>query len=207
MILVVAGTGISVHAVRKLGEGDGMPAAVLVWAPLLSMVVKGVLAAVKFRTGRRIASAALVADAWNDSVDILSAFSALLAVSLTLYNPDRFALADAGGALVVGVIVVVTGLRVVRDASLELTDTMPPSGMLAEIRRIAAEVAEVQGVEKCFARKTGFRYHVDLHIEVDPRMTVAESHVVAHRVQDHILERVPYVAGVLVHIEPRISER
>jgi cation diffusion facilitator family transporter len=149
----------------------------------------------------------LVADAWNDTVDILSAFTAIAAVLLAASDPERFSNADAYGGFAVGVIVVVTGLRVVRDASLELTDTMPPPGMLEEIRKIANEVRGVQGIEKCFARKTGLQYHVDLHIEVDPEMTVADSHFLGHQVQEHVTQKVPYVAGVLVHVEPLPSGR
>ena len=60
----------------------------------------------------------------------------------------------------------------------------------------------VRGVEKCYARKTGFKYHVDLHLEVDPEMTVRRSHELAHEVQEHIRERLDWVADVLVHVEP-----
>jgi cation diffusion facilitator family transporter len=207
LILLLAGIAISAHAVGKLSSPAVLPRAGALWAPVISMLVKAVLAGGKFRVGRRIGSAALVADAWNDTVDILSALTALTALALTLHDPERFARADAVGGFAVGIIVIVTGIRVVRDTSLELTDTMPPPGMLAEIRNHANQVRGVDGVEKCFARKTGFQYHVDLHVEVDPDMTVAESHLLGHRVQEHILRKVPYVAGVLVHIEPRPAGR
>lgn len=57
-------------------------------------------------------------------------------------------------------------------------------------------------MEKCFARKTGLRYHVDLHLEVDPEMTVRRSHEIAHNVQLRIKETLDCVADVLVHVEP-----
>jgi cation diffusion facilitator family transporter len=171
------------------------------------MAIKSTLAFSKFRVGRLIGSTALVADAWNDSVDLLSALAALAAVALTLSDPERFALADHYGGFVVGVIVVLTGLRVVRDSSLELADTMPAPHLLAEIKRIATQVPRVENVEKCFARKTGLQYHVDLHIEVEPTLTVAESHYIAHKVQEHIVRNVPSVADVLIHIEPTAEGR
>jgi cation diffusion facilitator family transporter len=135
-------------------------------------------------------------------VDLLSALSAMGAVALTLYDPSRFLAADHYGGFAVGVIVVVTGIRVVRDTSMELTDTAPAAGLLQEIRSQAMRVPKVEAVEKCFARKTGLQYHVDLHIEVAPEMTVAESHYIAHKVQDHVLRTIPSIGGVLVHIEP-----
>jgi divalent metal cation (Fe/Co/Zn/Cd) transporter len=81
-------------------------------------------------------------------------------------------------------------------------DTMPADAAMAEIRAAAASVPGVRGVEKCFARKTGLRYHVDLHLEVDGAMTVRQSHELAHEVRKHIMETLDWVADVLVHVEP-----
>jgi divalent metal cation (Fe/Co/Zn/Cd) transporter len=108
---------------------------------------------VKFRSGRRLRSASLVADAWNDTVDIPAATVALIAVGLTIYDVNRFR-------------------------------------------------AAVVRVDKTYARKTGFQYHVDIHVEVDPALTVAASHEIAGRVRRHVRSEVDWVAGVLVHIEP-----
>lgn len=207
LILILGGAGISLHSLDKVDEVHTAPGHGALWALVVSMVVKSSLAFSKFRVGKRIGSAALVADAWNDSVDILSAAVALSALAMAVYDPARFLAADHYGGFAVGIIVIVTGLRVVRDTSLELTDTMPPKKIMADIRRVALEVPHVEAVEKCYARKTGMQYHVDLHIEVDPQMTVAHSHYVAHKVQERICGRMPDVADVLVHIEPTPAGR
>ena len=65
---------------------------------LLAILIRGVMSTVKFRVGRRIGSGSLIADAWNDAVDILSALAALCALALTLYNPTHFLVADHYGA-------------------------------------------------------------------------------------------------------------
>jgi divalent metal cation (Fe/Co/Zn/Cd) transporter len=102
--------------------------------------------------------------------------------------------------------VILTALRVLREASLELMDTMPDRSMIERVRATAAAVPGVRGVDKAYARKTGFRYHVDLHIEVAPEMTVAESHEVAGIVRSRVREELPWVQDVLVHVEPGRSE-
>jgi divalent metal cation (Fe/Co/Zn/Cd) transporter len=102
----------------------------------------------------------------------------------------------------VGFIVVLAGVRVTRETAMQLMDTMPDARLIAQIRQAAFAVPGVRGVEKCFARKTGFKYHVDLHLEVDPEMTVRQSHQLAHQVQLNILARLNWVADVLVHVEP-----
>jgi cation diffusion facilitator family transporter len=121
---------------------------------------------------------------------------------LALSDPARFLNADRYGGMIVGLIVISTGVRVAYQTATELIDTMPDDQRMDEIRAAAAGVAGVRGVEKCFARKTGLRYHVDLHLEVDPDMTVRRSHEIAHNVQLRILETLDWVADVLVHVEP-----
>jgi cation diffusion facilitator family transporter len=202
LVLTAGGALISFAALERLGHARTAPATFVVWPLVISLAAKATMAIFKFRYGRRISSSALTADAWNDAVDCLSAAAALAGVGLALRDPVRFLDADQYGGFVVGLIVVWIGLRVAWDTALQLMDTMPGEDLMSQIRSVAATVAGVRGVEKCFARKTGLRYHVDLHLEVDPEMTVRQSHDIAHRVRLRIRERLNWVADVLVHVEP-----
>jgi cation diffusion facilitator family transporter len=156
---------------------------------------------------RRIQSASLLADGWNDTADILAAVVALTAVALAIHDRDRFLAADHYGGFAVGIIVVLTGIRVLREASFELMDTMPDTEMIDIVRAVATDVPGVLGVDKSYARKTGFKYHVDLHIEVDPSLTVSESHAIAGQVRSRVRDRIAWVADVLVHVEPAQTRR
>ncbi len=202
LILSAAGAGICVHAIESATTVHLVPAAFGLWPLIASIVSKSALSTAKFRYGRRARSAALIADAWNDTVDILSGTVALIALGLTVYDPSRFLLADHYGAFGVGLIVIFTGVRIVRDTSSQLMDTMPDGQIMNRIREVALEVPGVAGVEKCFARKTGFQYHVDLHLEVNPEITVRESHDIATQVRIRLKETLDFIADVLVHVEP-----
>ena len=183
-MLFGAGAAISGHALLRAGDVHQPPAAYAIWPLIGSIGIKSALCGVKFRFGKKIGSSALAADAWNDAVDIVSGLAALAAVGLTIYDPQRFLAADHYGGFAVGVIVIFTGLRVTRDTGLQLMDTMPSERMMRTIREVAQQVSGVEGVEKCFARKTGLQYHVDLHLEVDPEITVRSSHDIAERVRN-----------------------
>ncbi len=202
LVLLVGGALISWNSIRRVGQPHEPLSAFVVWPLVISIAAKTGLATMKFRYGRKLQSDALTADAWNDATDTISAIVALIAVALTLRNSVRFAEADHYGGFAVGLIVISAGIRVVRETSMQLMDTMPDDRLIAQIRAAAFAVPEVRGVEKCFARKTGFKYHVDLHLEVDPDMTVRRSHQLAHEVQLNIRERLDWVADVLVHVEP-----
>ena len=72
-------------------------------------------------------------------------------------------------------------------------------------RHVLVERAEVEGVlgtEKCFIRKAGMKFHVDLHAIVSGAITVKEGHHIAHRLKDHLRRELPDLGHVLIHIEP-----
>lgn len=205
LALAVGGVGIAWTSLRAVGDVHPPPGAPAIAVLLVAIVARSTMSALKFRVGRRIRSAAVVADAWNDAVDILAAVVALTAVGLAIYDQARFLAADHYGGFAVGIIVIVTGLRVLRDASLELMDTMPGGDLIGRARASAAAVPGVIGVDKIHARKTGLQYHVDLHIEVDPAMTVAASHAIAGAVRSHLKAELGWIADVLVHVEPGVA--
>ncbi|HEX4136822.1 MAG TPA: cation diffusion facilitator family transporter [Bryobacteraceae bacterium] len=201
-ILACAGGAIAWHGLTGFADEKHVPASYAVWPLVVSILAKFGLVIVKSRHGRKIGSSSLVADAANDGIDMLSGFVALGALSLTLSNPTRFLRADHYGAFAVGLIVIATAARVMYESGMQLMDTMPDERSMSKIREVALSVHDVAGVEKCFARKTGFQYHVDLHLEVDPEITVRASHEIASRVRDTIRQQLPWVADVLVHVEP-----
>jgi len=206
MILATAGVLISYQSLQAVGAQHAPPGSGAVAALVVAIVLRGIMSSLKFRVGRRLRSSALIADAWNDAVDILSGFAALAAVALATYDPGRFLAADHYGGFVVGIVVIITGLRVLRDASLELVDTMPEPELTREIVKVANAVPGVEGIDKVFARKTGLQYHIDLHIEVDPEKTIAASHAIGGHVRATLRRELPWVADVLVHVEPSSPE-
>jgi cation diffusion facilitator family transporter len=202
VLLAAAGAAICGHSLETDRQ---TPALFAIWPLGLSIVTKAVMAVVKMRAGRAARSAALTADAWNDSVDILSGSVALVSVLLAVFVPDHLRNADRYGGFVIGLIVIFMGFRVVRETALQLMDTMPEPVQMEILRVEALRVPGALGIDKCFARKTGLRYHVDLHLEVDPNLTVMASHEIARAVKRHLKSRLDWVADVLVHVEPHLQ--
>jgi len=206
MILAATGALISFRSIQRALEAQPAPALYAIWPLVVSIAVKGGMSLAKWRYGRKMRSSALAADAWHEAVDVLSGTAALIAVGITLADPVRFGAADHIGGCVVGIIVIFLGLRVARDTTLQLMDTMPDPRAMDTIRRVALSVPGALGIEKCYARKTGLRWHVDLHLEVDPAMSVFESHEIATEVRARVREKLDWVADVLVHVEPHLLD-
>lgn len=200
-LLLLAGAGILWHGIASWSTRSVLPFYTL-YPLFASIVLKIGLGTWKLRISKRIASTSLQADSWHDFSDLLSTSIALIAVLLTLLDPVRFGVADGIGAIVIGVLIVLLSVRLARNTVDQLVDRMPEEIKLAEIRESALSVAGTLGIEKCLARRTGLKYHVDLHLEVDPEMTVHESHEIATEVRFAIKRDLPWVADVLVHVEP-----
>ena len=200
MLLAAVGAAICVGSVQQRDVAH-VPALFSVWALAASITVHGTFAVLKVRVGRRTRSTSLTADGYHDLVDLCSGCVALAAVLASNFVPGLHA-ADHYGGFVIGLIVIFLGLRVSRDTSLQLMDTMPENAEMQQIREAALHVPGALAIEKCYARKTGLRYHVDLHLEVDPGLTVLESHAIAHEVQLRVKTDLDWVEDVLVHVEP-----
>jgi len=110
---------------------------------------------------------------------------------------DRFACA----------VIATTGARLLGPALREILDTAPRGEISESIRRAARSVPGVIDLDKCFVRKMGVSYYVDLHVLVDGSISVHKGHELAHRVKDAIRATNPRIADVLVHIEPANPQR
>jgi cation diffusion facilitator family transporter len=201
-ILLLAALGIAINAGRQVFESREPPRAFTLYILIGVVVVKELVFRYASQQARLAESGAVKADAWHHRSDAITSLAAAIGISVCLLGGARWVYADDAAALFAAAIIGWNGWLLLRPALDELMDAAPSAVLLAQIRATAAEVAGVQAVEKCQARKTGFQYLVDMHIEVDPEMTVQQGHGIAHQVKSRVREAVPLVNDVLVHVEP-----
>jgi len=193
---------IVIGAVRDIVTPHGVPKPFTLAVLITVIVIKEVLFRIVRRQGAELDSAAVNADAWHHRSDAITSFFAFVGISIAVIGGEGYQTADDYAAILAGGVIAFNGWRVLRPAMDELMDIAPETAFLERIRRIAEQTSDVARVEKCFVRKTGNEYLVDMHIEVDPEMTVHRAHDVAHMVKDAIRGQVPTVRDVLVHVEP-----
>lgn len=202
-ILLAAALGISIQAIRQMFAPHPVgPSGFTLVILFVTIVVKEFLFRFASREGAAIESNVLQTDAWHHRSDAITSLAAAIGISVALLGGRGFESADSIAAVVAALIIAWNGWKLLRPALDELMDTAPSPSFNAQIRKIAAEIPNVNAVEKCFVRKMGFHYFVDMHVEVDPQMTVQQAHEIAHRVKDEIRRQLPAVSDVLVHIEP-----
>ena len=176
------------------------PGAVSVAIMLISVVPKELLYQWTKRNARKIHSSALHANAWHHRSDALSSIPALIAIALAYFCPD-LAFIDPIGAIVVACMLLVVGATIVLKAFSELTDTCPQS-TIEQLTQMARQIHGVKTAHALRARQFGTGLIVDLHIEVDPEMTVRNAHDICEHVQKCLIKEGPNVLEVIVHVEP-----
>ncbi|SPE53222.1 Cation diffusion facilitator family transporter [Verrucomicrobia bacterium] len=204
-MLLVAAASIIVQAAREIARPHPSPVPFTLLVLLAAALVKEGLFRFVLREAASVDSSAVKTDAWHHRSDALTSLAAAIGISVALVGGKGYEAADDVAAIAAAGIIGWNGWRLLRAALDELMDTAPKREMVDRIRQVAESVPGVARVETCRARKSGYLYYVDMHVEVDPLMTVQRSHEIAHRVKDSVRRDFPAVRDVLVHIEPAKS--
>lgn len=147
-------------------------------------------------------STSLRADAWHHRSDAITSLVAFIGISVAIVLGDGYENADDWAALFAAGFILYNAYLILRPALGEVMDEHVYDQMISEIRTISHQVPGVIETEKCFVRKTGMTYHVDLHVVVDGDLSVKKGHGIAHRLKNKLLEERPEIADILIHIEP-----
>jgi cation diffusion facilitator family transporter len=200
--LAAAAVLIVVEAVHNILTPHRLPAAFTLWILGGIIFLKEGLFRYVAKVGKEIGSQAVKADAWHHRSDAISSAAAFIGILIARIGGNGYETADDYAAIVAAGVILVNAYRILRPALAEIMDTAPPSTIVNEVKKVAAGVPGVAGLDKCYVRKMGFEYFVDLHVEVDGRLSVHEGHEIAHRVKEAILNADSRIRDVLIHIEP-----
>lgn len=205
LTVATAAVGIGWDAITSLGKPTHPPSIIALVAAVVSIGIKEALYRWTARIGKATGSPALIANAWHHRTDALSSVPVAIAVSISMVD-HRLAIVDQIGALVVAVFVLHAAFRIIRPALDQLVDAGAPKAHRRELERLALDVGGVRAVHAMRTRYIGSELAVDIHIEVDANLSVADGFSIARQVKTVLLEQGPMVADVVVQIEPHQEE-
>ena len=203
VMLLLAAAGIAFNALHALNEPRVAPSPWTLIILIVIIVVKETLFRFVLHESETVESSAVETDAWHHRSDAITSAAAFLGISISLIGGKGYEAADNWAAVAAAAVIAFNGWRLLRPAFNELMDRSPDRELIEKIRAIAATIPGVDKVEKCFVRKMGYQFFVDMHVEVDPHMTVENSHRIGHEVKNKVRAETPSVRDVLIHIEPR----
>ena len=202
VLLAAAAIGIAVESVHQIVVPHIGPAPFTLAVVLGVVLVKELMFRFAARTGREIGSHAVHTDAWHHRSDAITSGAAAIGITVALVGGKGFEAADDWAALFTSGIILLTGWRLLRPAVNELMDRVPSQEVTLEAKRLAEARPGVYKVEKLLMRKMGIYYVADMHLEVDPDMTVRDSHFLAHLVKEDVQRGLPQVVELTIHVEP-----
>lgn len=201
-MLLLAAIWIVVGAFRAIAEPHAAPRPFTLIVLVAVILIKEGLFRFALHEAVSVDSSVVATDAWHHRSDAITSFAAGIGIIIALVGGPGYESADDWAAIAAACVIGWNGWRLLRPAMNELMDRSPNREVIDRIRTVAEAVPGVESVEKCLVRQMGYQYFVDMHVEVDPQMTVLRSHEIAHKVKDQVRETIPRVRDVLIHIEP-----
>jgi cation diffusion facilitator family transporter len=200
--LVVSATIIFIESIHNIQKPHSIPKP-------FTLIVLGAIILFKEASYRYVIqksketnSTSLKADAWHHRSDAVTSLMAFIGISIALFFGKGYETADDWAALLASLFIVYNAYLIFRPALGEIMDEHLHDDIIGEIRAQCTKVEGVIATEKCKVRKMGMHYIVDLHVIVQKDLTVFEGHQIAHNVKDALMNDIPDIADILIHIEP-----
>lgn len=200
--LIVSATVIAYESIEHIRTPHKVP------KPFTLLVLGGIIIIKEIfyrfisRKSEETKSTSLKADAWHHRSDAITSLMAFIGISIALVMGKGYETADDWAALFASGFILYNAYLILRPALGEIMDEHLYEELVEEIRHLSQKIPGVIETEKCFVRKTGMTFHVDLHLVVDGQISVKKGHDIAHEVKNALQEQLPQIADILIHIEP-----
>lgn len=201
--LLVSASIIGYHAVREILTPQHAPAPFTIPFLIVIVLAKQWLYLALSKGSRRHNSMALRAEAWHHLSDSLTSVGVLIGLIIAVFAGPGYEVADDIAALVITVLITFNAFRIIRPALDELMDRRIEDFRITLIEKVAAEIDGIENLETVTIRRSGSGYVAEIHMEVEPLLTVQESHHLSHLLKDRLLEHPELkLIHAVMHVEP-----
>ncbi|MGU9937927.1 cation diffusion facilitator family transporter [Empedobacter brevis] len=202
IFLVISATVIAHQSIINLRTPHELPeawtlfvlGAIILWKEISYHVVN--------RRAKLLNSTSLKADAWHHRSDAITSVAAFIGISIALWLGKGYEYADDWAALFAAGFILYNCYHIFRPALGEIMDENLFEDMVSKVRELSLHVDGVMAIDKCYVRKIGMSFLIDIHAVVDPQLNVKQGHEIAHALKDYLILHMPEIANVFVHIEP-----
>lgn len=200
--LIFSATIIAIQGIENIRTPHESPEPYTLLVLLAIIAWKEISYRLVVRKSKETKSTSLKTDAWHHRSDAITSVAAFIGISVALLLGDGYESADDWAALFASAFILYNCYLIFRPALGEIMDEHTHDEIVNQIKEISKKVEGVIDTEKCFVRKTGMQFHIDLHIIVDSQISVKEGHYISHKLKNQIREEVPEISNILIHIEP-----
>ena len=205
LVLVAIAFGIGYHSIQRLNDNEAvMEFGMLAFSiALISVLTKEWIYRYTMSAARRLRSDMLMANAWHSRSDAFSSMVVLVGIMGVALG---HAYLDAIAAVIVAAMVAKIGIDLLRSSTQELIDSALEPEKVALLRQQIVAVDGVRSIHMLRTRKSAGNILVDVHIQVDPRLSVSEGHRIGDVVRQSLLNQAGGITDVTIHIDPENDE-
>lgn len=178
------------------------PGGVAFAAAVISILLKEWCYQFTARAGKRMGSQALVANAWHHRSDALSSIGTALGIGGAILLGDKWTILDPIAAMVVGILILVTAVKLIAPSMDELLEKSLPDDVEDEITRIAESEPQVSRVHNLRTRRIGNHIAIEMHVRMPGEITLYESHQHAMHIEQKLKEKYGPSTHIGLHVEP-----
>jgi cation diffusion facilitator family transporter len=200
--LITSATIIAHESIINISTPHSLPSPYVLLVLIPIIIWKEISFQIVIKKSKETNSSSLKADAWHHRSDAITSIAALIGISIALLGGKGYESADDWAALFASGFILYNSYQIFRPALGEIMDEHKYDDQVVLIRKVSKTVPGILNTEKCFVRKAGMKFHIELHASVDANITVKEGHHISHILKDTLRSEIPELGHVLIHIEP-----
>lgn len=201
-VIFFAGSQLGISSIMKIikSQSQVLPSTIAIYITMVSIVGKVVLAWHQYRIGKKTQSSMLIANAKNMQNDVVISGGVLTGLVFTFIL--RLPILDAVTGLAVSIWIIKSAFKIFMKTNMELMDGLNNPEIYKKIFDAIDSIKSVTNPHRVRVRQLGNMYVMDIDIEVNGSLTVAEAHKITHEVEESVKKKIPNIYDMMIHIEP-----
>lgn len=207
IILVIVGGKLMSEGIRSIidiinGTALPRPGIIALAAAAVSIVAKEVLYHVTLKTGKRVQSPVVIANAWHHRSDALSSIGSLIGIGGAIILGSKWTILDPIVSCAISIAIIIVAFRMAMPSIAELLEASLPEEIENQITATASAVDGVRDLHELKTRRNGISFIIDAHMTVDPDISIVEAHNIATRVEEALRTKFGSETQISIHMEP-----
>ena len=198
--LIVSGAESIVRFIN--GEALPQPKMIALYMAAVSIAAKEILYQITAKVGRRVESQAVIANAWHHRTDAISSIGALIGIAGAIFLGNKWTVLDPIAGCIISVIIFIVSIKMALGAINELMEVSLPKEDEDEIHKLITSVEGLNDVHELKTRRNGQSVIIDVHVVVNPDLTVAVAHKMTEKAERLLKRRFGNHSQIYIHIEP-----
>lgn len=207
IILVIVGGKLMSEGIRSIidiinGTVLPRPGIIALAAAAVSIAAKEILYHVTLKTGKRVQSPVVIANAWHHRSDALSSIGSLLGIGGAIILGSKWTILDPIASCAISIAIIIVAFRMAMPSIAELLEASLPEEIENQITATASAVEGVRDFHELKTRRNGISFIIDAHMTVDPDISIVEAHNIATRVEEALRTKFGSETQISIHMEP-----